>query len=137
REFGARSTGELADLQPAPARDDTWGPGGRKPIEPDTSVGGIVAPCRQLKTRKGDRMAVFTLEDAQGGVEVIAFPEAYQRASSLIETGTMVLVRGKLERDDETARILASEIVPIDTVRERIAREVAIRVTMPLDRHVF
>ena len=26
--------------------------------------------CRQLKTRKGDRMAVFTLEDAQGGVEV-------------------------------------------------------------------
>ena len=47
-------------------------------------------------------MAVFTLEDAQGGVEVIAFPEAYQRAAALIETGTMVLVRGKLERDDES-----------------------------------
>ena len=61
-------------------RDDAWGPGGRKPIEPDTSIGGIVAACRQLKTRKGDRMAVFTLEDAQGGVEVIAFPETYQRA---------------------------------------------------------
>ena len=96
REFGARSTGELADLQPAPPRDDSWGPGGRKPIEPDTSIGGIVAACRQLKTRKGDRMAVFTLEDAQGGVEVIVFPEAYQRAASLIETGTMILVRGKL-----------------------------------------
>ena len=48
--------------------------GGPKPIEPDTSVGGIVAACRPLKTRKGDRMAVFTLEDAHGGVEVIAFP---------------------------------------------------------------
>ena len=37
--------------------------------------------CRQLKTKKGDRMAVFTLEDALGGVEIIAFPEAYQRPS--------------------------------------------------------
>ena len=55
---------------------------GPKPIEPDTSVGGIVAACRQLKTRKGDRMAVFTLEDAQGGVEVIVFPEAYQRSAA-------------------------------------------------------
>jgi DNA polymerase III subunit alpha len=137
KEYGARSTVELADTQPTPAREETWGPGGRKPIEPDTSIGGIVAACRQLKTRKGDRMAVFTLEDAVGGIEVIAFPETYQRAGSLIETGTMVLVRGKLERDDESARILASEIVALDSVRERIAHEVAIRVTMPANRGVF
>jgi DNA polymerase-3 subunit alpha len=137
KEYGARTTVELADQQPAPARDDSWGPGGRKPIEPDTSIGGIVAACRQLKTRKGDRMAVFTLEDALGGVEVIAFPETYQRAASLIETGTMVLVRGKLERDDESVRILASEIAALDSVRERVAHEVAIRVTMPATRGVF
>jgi DNA polymerase III subunit alpha len=128
RDFGARSTAELADAPIAAVKDDAWGPAGRKPIEPDTSLGGIVAACRQLKTRKGDRMAVFTLEDAQGGVEVIAFPEAYQRAASLIETGTMVLVRGRLERDDESVRILASEIVPIETVHERLAREVKIRI---------
>jgi DNA polymerase III subunit alpha len=137
KEYGARTTLELADQQPAPARDDTWGPGGRKPIEPDTSIGGIVAACRQLKTHKGDRMAVFTLEDALGGVEVIAFPETYQRAASLIETGTMVLVRGKLERDDESVRILASEIAALDSVRERVAHEVAIRMTMPATRGVF
>ena len=55
---------------------------------------------------------------------MIAFPEVYQRAASLIETGTLVLVRGKLERDDESVRVLATEIVPIDTVHERLAREV-------------
>jgi DNA polymerase-3 subunit alpha len=84
-----------------------------------------------LKTRKGDRMAVFTLEDAQGGVEVIAFPETFQRSAGLIETGTLVLVRGKLERDDESVRVLASEIAPLDTVRERLAREVKIRLKAP------
>jgi DNA polymerase-3 subunit alpha len=133
RDLGARATGELADAPVAPARDDAWGPGGRKPLDPDTSLGGIVAACRQLKTRKGDRMAVFTLEDAQGGVEVIAFPEVYQRAASLIETGTLVLVRGKLERDDESVRVLATEIVPIEMVHERLAREVNIRIRQPAE----
>jgi DNA polymerase-3 subunit alpha len=133
KEFGAKTVGDLAEAQPA-AEADSWGPGGRKPIEADTAIGGIVAACRQLKTRKGDRMAVFTLEDHVGGVEIVVFPEAYQRAASLIETGTLVLVRGRLEKDDETVRILASEIAPLDSVRERIAREVAIHLRKPADR---
>ncbi len=132
RDFGARSTGGARRRAGRVRRKTMRGaPADRKPIEPDTSLGGIVAACRQLKTRKGDRMAVFTLEDAQGGVEVIAFPEAYQRAASLIETGTLVLVRGKLERDDESVRVLASEIVPIETIHERLAREVTIRIRQP------
>jgi DNA polymerase-3 subunit alpha len=137
KDFGAKSIGELAEAQPTAPRDNGWGPGGPKPIEPDTSVGGIVGAVRQLKTRKGDRMAVFTLEDAQGGVEVIVFPEAFQRSASLIETGTLVLVRGKLERDDESARVLASEIAPLDSIRERLAREIAIHLRTPADRGVF
>jgi DNA polymerase-3 subunit alpha len=137
KDFGARSTGELADAPTSGARGDTWGPGGLKPIEADTSVGGIVGAVRQLKTRKGDRMAVFTLEDSQGGVEIITFPDIYQRSASLIETGTLLVVRGKLERDDETTRILASEIAPIDTVSERLAREVAITLRLPADRGLF
>jgi DNA polymerase-3 subunit alpha len=136
-EFGARRTTELAELPANGGRGDSWGPGGPRPIEPDTSLGGIVAACRLLKTRKGDRMAVFTLEDAHGAVEIIVFPDAYQRAASLLDVGTMVLVRGKLERDDETVRILASEIAPLATVRERLAQEVAIRVTLPADRGLF
>ncbi len=79
-------------------------------------------------------MAVFTLEDAAGGVEVIVFPEAYQRSGVLIEPGTLVLVRGKLERDEESVRILASEIAPLESVRERLAREIAIHFRKPADR---
>jgi len=135
--FGARNTAELAEAPVSAERGNGWTASGPKPIEPDTTVGGIIAACRQLKTRKGDRMAVFTLEDALGGVEVIAFPEAYQRANGLIDVGTMVLVRGKLERDDETARIVAVEITRLETIRERLATEVAIRVKMPASRGVF
>ena len=136
KDFGAKAIGELSEVQSGP-RDNGWGPGGPRPIEAETSVGGIVAAVRQLKTRKGDRMAVFTLEDSQGNVEVIAFPEAFQRSAGLIETGTLVLVRGKLERDEESMRLLAAEITPLDSVHERLAREVAIHLKKPAGREMF
>jgi len=135
--FGAKTVADLAEAQPVAENGDSWGAGGRKPIEADTSVGGIVAACRQLKTRKGDKMAVFTLEDALGGVEIVVFPEAYARSAAFIESGTLVLVRGKLERDEETVRILATEIAALDSVRERLAREVAIHLRKPADRGVL
>ncbi len=134
KRFGARTVADLADAQPTPDSGDGWGAGGRKPMEADTSIGGIVAACRQLKTRKGDKMAVFTLEDAIGGVEIVVFPDTYARSAACIESGTLVLVRGKLERDEETVRVLATEIAPLDSVRERLAREVAIHFRNPADR---
>ncbi|HZT77771.1 MAG TPA: DNA polymerase III subunit alpha [Vicinamibacterales bacterium] len=133
KEFGAKAIADLADAQ-ATARDNGWGPGGPKPIEPDTAIGGIVATLRPLKTKKGDRMAVFTLEDSGGSVEIVVFPETFGRCGQHAEVGKLVLVRGKLERDDETTRILASEIAPIDAVRERLAREVSIHLRKPADR---
>jgi len=96
---------------------------------PDVSVGGIVSGLRPLKTRKGDRMCVFMLDDAGGSLEIVVFPEAFKQWGHVAETGQLVLVTGKFDKDDETARIVASEIVPIDMVRERLAKFVTIRVS--------
>ena len=76
-------------------------------------------------------MCVFMLDDAGGSIEVVVFPEAFKQYGHLAENGTMVCVAGRFERDDESARILASEIVPIEMVRERLAKSVAINVSMP------
>jgi DNA polymerase-3 subunit alpha len=105
------------------------GYGGR--MAEDISIGGIVSGVRPLKTRKGDRMCVFTLDDAHGSIEVVVFPDAFKQCGSLTENGQMVLVKGRFERDDDSARILAAEIVPLEIVRERVAKSVAIRLTSP------
>jgi DNA polymerase-3 subunit alpha len=134
--FGARSIAELladspADSErPAPA-PAPWTRNGRGNAADEVTVGGLIAAMRPLKTRKGDRMAVFTLEDRHGGIEVLAFPETFAKSASLIENGTLVVVRGKLERDEEESKILASEILGIGAVRERLARELAITVAVP------
>jgi DNA polymerase III subunit alpha len=106
--FGAQRIGELTV-----SLADVW-------------VGGIVSGLRPLKTKKGDRMAVFILEDIAGGVEVVVFPETFQKYGSLIEADAMLLVRGKLEKDEESARIVATELQPISMLRERSTREVLI-----------
>jgi DNA polymerase-3 subunit alpha len=108
------------------------GPAGNgRPVAEDISIGGIVSGLRPLKTRKGDRMCVFMLDDAYGSIEVVVFPEAFKQFGHLADTGRTVCVAGRFERDDESARILASEIVPIEMVRERLAKSVAIRLSMP------
>jgi DNA polymerase-3 subunit alpha len=109
--FGARRVGELT------------GP------EADVWVAGIVSGLRPLKTRKGDRMAVFMLDDIAGSVEAVIFPETFAKHASLIEADAMLLVRGKLEKDDESARLVATELLPISALVERTTREVAIHLT--------
>ena len=90
-------------------------------------IGGIIGAVRSLKTRKGDRMAAFALDDPHGSIEVVAFPETFAKAAALIQTDSMVLVKGKFERDEESSRLMASEIVAIEAVSEKAARQVAIR----------
>jgi DNA polymerase-3 subunit alpha len=99
--------------------------------EADVWVGGIVSGLRPLKTRKGDRMCVFMLEDPAGSLETVVFPETFARHGTLAENDAMVVVRGKFEKDDESARLVATEVLPLAAVKDRIAREVAICVTMP------
>ena len=48
-------------------------------VAEDISIGGIVSGLRPLKTRKGDRMCVFMLDDAAGSIEVVVFPEAFKQ----------------------------------------------------------
>jgi DNA polymerase-3 subunit alpha len=99
--------------------------------EPDVWVGGIVSGLRSLKTKKGDRMAVFMLDDIAASLEVVVFPEAFAKHAPLIEADAMVLVRGKLEKDDESARLVATELLPIAALAERTTREVAIHLAVP------
>jgi DNA polymerase-3 subunit alpha len=97
--------------------------------EKEVTVGGIVTALRLLKTKKGDRMATFMLEDLEGGVEVLVFPEAYKKAAARLADDVIVLVKGRAEALDEGRfRLLASDVLPLETAKLSEARYVTIRV---------
>jgi DNA polymerase-3 subunit alpha len=106
--------------------------------EADCAVAGIVTGLRALKTRRGERMAVFSLEDEAAKVETVVFPEAFARFGGLVASDAMLLVRGKYERGDDSSRLVASEITPLEVVRERAIRGVEILLTgHGLDRPIM
>jgi DNA polymerase-3 subunit alpha len=101
--------------------------------ETDCAAAGIVTGLRQLKTKRGDRMAAFSLEDETTKVEAVIFPEAFAKYGSLAVDDAMVLVRGKYDRGEESSRLVVSEMTPLHLVRERAVREVEIRLSRGLE----
>ncbi|MDQ3070834.1 MAG: DNA polymerase III subunit alpha [Acidobacteriota bacterium] len=95
------------------------------------AIGGIVTGLRMVRTRRGDPMAVFMLEDEAGTVETVVFPEAFAKHQQMIRADAMLVVRGRFEKDDDTCRLVASELTPVEIVREKMTREVQIRLSMP------
>jgi DNA polymerase-3 subunit alpha len=138
--FGAKTTADLATVAASASSDNALrqGSGAPNPANGyrrsggvDVAVGGIVSSIRALKTRKGDRMAVIMLEDPHGSVEVVVFPEAYAKAAAVLEVGAMVVVKGKVELDEEAVRMMANEVLPIATMREKMSRQLSIKITSP------
>src|SRR5262249_43522044 len=80
---------------------------------------------------KGDRMASFVLEDLEGGVEALVFPETYKQVAGRLAEDQVVLVKGKAEvQDDGKARLLVTELLPLEQAKLAEARYVRVRVPM-------
>ena len=100
----------------------------------EVALGAIITGIRDLKTRKGERMAVLQVEDLDGYAEVVVFPDAYQACFGLLNEDEVVLISGRPETDEDTARMIAGDIQPLTSFFEQKAyeqpREVQISVTL-------
>jgi DNA polymerase-3 subunit alpha len=97
----------------------------------EVSVGGIIAALRLIKTKKGDRMASFVLEDLEGGAEALVFPDTYKKVSGRLAEDQVVLVKGRCEVPEEgKPRLLVTEVLPLEQAKLAEARYVTIRVPM-------
>jgi len=114
--YGNATTGTLAE----------------KPSGFDISIGGLVSAVRVMRTRKGDLMGVVLLEDWEGIVEVLIFPETYAKSQNLLDADAPIFIKGKLDNDDSNTKILATDVYPIERVKEMLSRTVTIRINSNL-----
>ena len=92
----------------------------------EVMTGGIINKLRTTFTKRGEKMAFFTLEDLSGVIEVAALPDTYRDAASIIALDSMILVRGRLERREEEPKIRAREIIPLDQARAKYTAAIEI-----------
>ena len=76
----------------------------------EVSLAVIIENIRITVTKKGDKMALLTLRDYQGFIEVAVFPETYKRYKSVCLIDTPVLVRGKVSTRNGEKTISVDEI---------------------------
>ncbi len=73
---------------------------------------GMVSNVATKLTKRGTRMATFTLEDTTGHVECICFK--YDENSESIQEDAVVRVKGKFEHSDRGNQIMVFEMEPIE-----------------------
>jgi DNA polymerase III subunit alpha len=100
------------------------------------TIGGLVTGLKAMAIKKegrnhGRRLAVFRLEDADGAVRVVAFPDVYEAHERLLEDGVPVLVVATMKGEGEHVELMAEEIVALEGIDSR--RAAALKVVLDLD----
>ena len=73
-------------------------------------IGGVVTALQRKYTKRGDLMAVFTLEDLDAAIEVMVFPRTMLEYGALLTDDAVVTIKGRLDLKEEPAKIMCLEI---------------------------
>lgn len=76
----------------------------------EVSIAVIIENIRITVTKKGDKMALLTLRDYEGFIEVAVFPETYKRYKNFCVLDTPLVVRGKVSTRNGEKTISVDEI---------------------------
>jgi hypothetical protein len=92
-------------------------------------VGGIVTAQRTVITKRQETMAIVTLEDLQGSIEVVVFPRLFETTRPLLRDGAILLIAGRVDHKGEEVSLLADLVADWDDAASRgpeeFARDVA------------
>jgi len=76
----------------------------------NVTIAGLITGLQIKRTKKGDLWAIATVEDLDGAIECLFFPSAYMTVSTMLGHDVVCVVRGRLNRRDETPTIFAQEL---------------------------
>jgi DNA polymerase-3 subunit alpha len=101
------------------------------------TVGGMIAECKRIRTKKGDPMMFATLDDLEGQVEMLVFNSAYASNESKIDMGKVLLVRGRVDHPERGAtKLIAQEVETFEPTEEEVEQARKQAEVAPLRRRI-
>jgi len=92
----------------------------------EVSAAGIVMSVRKVRTRKGDLMAALGMEDENGFLELVVFPDMYREKAGIIEKDVPLYFTGTLEKSDKGIKVVASDIRRLDDALAEVGSKRAV-----------
>jgi DNA polymerase III subunit alpha len=107
------------------------------PAKGDVVIGGLVAALKLSNTKQPrpgsahTRYAMFDLEDMDGLVRSICWPEDFARLGEHIQADAVILVAGSVDRraGSEETNLIVNEVVPITSAWGLPVRSVTVKVS--------
>ncbi len=103
-------------------------------------VGGMISSIKLANTKNpkpgaSSRYANFDLEDVQGAVRCICWPDGYEKVGHLIQPESVVIMRATVDKrgGSDDVNLLANEIIPIAEAETRFTA--GLRIHVDQERH--
>lgn len=81
-------------------------------------IGGIITEVSKKITKNSKQMAFLTVEDLSGTIEVVVFPNSYEKYKDYIAKEEIVVICGKASISDERNSIICDSITPYSQLEE-------------------
>ena len=84
-------------------------------------IGGMITSKTIKYTKKNQTMAFITVEDLLGTVEVVIFPQSYEKSQQYLQEDSKVFVRGRVsEEDDNASKLICEEVIPFEMMKKEL-----------------
>src|SRR2546428_12223489 len=85
----------------------------------EITVAALIVGTRPMRSKKGARWAIFTIQDMTGVQELLAFPESFARLEQVLKPGTPLLLKARVQVEEAGTRLSLQEARRLDEIAER------------------
>jgi DNA polymerase-3 subunit alpha len=101
------------------------------------TVGGMIAECKRIRTKKGDPMMFATLDDLEGQVELLVFNSAYAANADKVDVDKIVIVRGRVDHKEEgETKLVAQDVEAFEPTPEEVLVAAELATVEPVVRRI-
>jgi DNA polymerase-3 subunit alpha len=93
-------------------------------------VCGIISDIKKKIDKRGKTMGFVTIEDFTGKADCIVFADAFQKYAALLQVGSIVMMTGKNDGNEEAIKVIVNEIIGIEEVRKKFSKGVIINLNL-------
>jgi len=81
-------------------------------------IAGIISGKKALKTRKDNsEMAVITVFDETGSIEIVVFPKSFEKLKSILMINRVIMLKGKVNDRDGRLGLIMENAVDLEQIR--------------------
>lgn len=100
----------------------------------EVQVAGVVSVIKKIKTKgKAETMAYLTIEDEDGSVEILVFPEMYRSVADMLNKESLIVVKGSVDKTEKGIKIISKEISKLeDLMKDWSPQKVEVTIKPPV-----